>query len=1137
MASDETSKPAWSNSDEALTHDAEKLQQERRNRKPFFYCRWVATRPYLMFFVTLILQLFPVVITGILFGVNYDLFPTNFEVLPMELYDIPYRVRDYAYRDKHKFDNSITRSLTDTGYPTYERGLSYSFSNIELFFDADGGNILTKANLQTIKYIEEHLIASDGYSTSFCHTKNSSLICKDPTSLIRYFDGTFSSVSPTFNDPTFSNIAGVIYEAYTNNLTKADFEYFLPKSYSITPTTASFSVTRTQIAIGCSLSGSTKCLLMRDTAREWLGKTMKPRLETLLDDISQFDFYYISSNLLFYDVIQQAMKDMMFAIGSMFFIFCFMTFHTRSLFVSGLAVMSILTSFAGTNLIYRCIIGFEYLGFFHVLAIFIILGIGADDLFVFYDSWRLTAFSSYPSLAHRLTEAYSKSCKSMLITSITTAVAFTASALSPLLATKSFGVFAAILVIYNYLSVIIFFPTVVMVYHIKYEDWTWPCCRCRKKGDNCKIENDQRTNSMSKVVPENVYTVQSNDTKDPSSPIKGDFVRPSVRLSPIKAKELSDKSKIENGYTTRSVSEYDNDINKPMTTKQKLNSPCIPKAKQKEKKLVVFFRDHYWRFITSKWTRFALLPVFIATVCVFGYYASTLEPDNENLQLFQDDHHYSKAVYAQEYTMLVSTADSLVQIHVVWGLKNKDRSHCHFSSIQCRGNNVYDDDFDPNTVANQQALMTFCNRLYNMTAAEIQEYKIRTDSSTGQLEVACFTKDLDTFLQSKSADIGIGDLSLPWDYTKTMNFMNALPSHYDTSSFTTAFQDYLAIPVGYWLYNEFQKNYTSDFGHHDALIGEYKNTSGFTQQLLSDSSIYYGTQFKYIAVEINTTINRKTTGYATGIPLVELWETFINDQVSTMPTGLKGGFQLTFQTWHWFYVQKSLADNAVQGIIIGVTLAFPILTLTTMNVIIGFFATMSICCTTICVIGVIPLAGWKLGLLVSLNMCIVVGLAVDYVVHLAEGYHLSLHKDRLNRTRDMLEEMATSVFSGACTTLGASCFMFFAMVQFFLQFGIFLFCTIGFSLFFSLGLFTLLMGMLGPENNTGCLKTLFAKCRNKLKKTEKTEKTETDSEITLNQSMSASTISAAGSQNKLIQSQVPPHVSRINVNGFDNKNV
>ena len=107
---------------------------------------------------------------------------------------------------------------------------------------------------------------------------------------------------------------------------------------------------------------------------------------------------------------------------------------------------------------------------------------------------------------------------------------------------------------------------------------------------------------------------------------------------------------------------------------------------------------------------------------------------------------------------------------------------------------------------------------------------------------------------------------------------------------------------------------------------------------------------------------------------------------------------------------------------------------------------------------------------------------MDYVVHLAEGYHLSLHKDRLNRTRDMLEQMGTSVFSGACTTLGASAFMFFAVIQFFMQFGVFLFCTIGFSLLFSLGMFTLLMGLCGPENNTGCLKTLFSKLTDKCRK-------------------------------------------------------
>jgi len=118
-------------------------------------------------------------------------------------------------------------------------------------------------------------------------------------------------------------------------------------------------------------------------------------------------------------------------------------------------------------------------------------------------------------------------------------------------------------------------------------------------------------------------------------------------------------------------------------------------------------------------------------------------------------------------------------------------------------------------------------------------------------------------------------------------------------------------------------------------------------------------------------------------------------------------------------------------------------------------------------------------------MCLLVGLAVDYVVHLAEIYHLSLHKDILNRTRDMLEKMGTYVFSGACTSLGASAFMFFAVFQFFMQFGVFMFCTIGFSLLFSLGMFTLLMGLCGPENNIGCLKTLFAKLTDKCRKRKK----------------------------------------------------
>lgn len=113
----------------------------------------------------------------------------------------------------------------------------------------------------------------------------------------------------------------------------------------------------------------------------------------------------------------------------------------------------------------------------------------------------------------------------------------------------------------------------------------------------------------------------------------------------------------------------------------------------------------------------------------------------------------------------------------------------------------------------------------------------------------------------------------------------------------------------------------------------------------------------------------------------------------------------------------------------------------------------------------------------SLNMCMVVGLTVDYVVHLAEGYTLSLHRDRLSRVRDMLDEMAISVFFGACTTLGASMFMFLAQLSFFLQFGIFMFSTIGFSLFFSMGMFVTLMGLVGPQGDTGNIVAMFKKVK------------------------------------------------------------
>lgn len=58
---------------------------------------------------------------------------------------------------------------------------------------------------------------------------------------------------------------------------------------------------------------------------------------------------------------------------------------------------------------------------------------------------------------------------------------------------------------------------------------------------------------------------------------------------------------------------------------------------------------------------------------------------------------------------------------------------------------------------------------------------------------------------------------------------------------------------------------------------------------------------------------------------------------------------------------QTLANAAIYGVAIGLALALPILILTTQNVIIGVMATLTIGCVTVCVIGMIPMAGWRLG--------------------------------------------------------------------------------------------------------------------------------------------------------------------------------
>ena len=100
-------------------------------------------------------------------------------------------------------------------------------------------------------------------------------------------------------------------------------------------------------------------------------------------------------------------------------------------------------------------------------------------MFVFIDAWRQSARAGEEvnrNIFTRMSYAYKRAAKAMLITSTTTFGAFVATATSPLGEVACFGIFTALLVLANYVFVITYFPAVLIIYHNHFENTAGCCC-------------------------------------------------------------------------------------------------------------------------------------------------------------------------------------------------------------------------------------------------------------------------------------------------------------------------------------------------------------------------------------------------------------------------------------------------------------------------------------------------------------------------------------------------------------------------------------------------------------------------------------------------------------------------------------
>ncbi len=117
--------------------------------------------------------------------------------------------------------------------------------------------------------------------------------------------------------------------------------------------------------------------------------------------------------------------------------------------------------------------------------------------------------------------------------------------------------------------------------------------------------------------------------------------------------------------------------------------------------------------------------------------------------------------------------------------------------------------------------------------------------------------------------------------------------------------------------------------------------------------------------------------------------------------------------------------------------------------------------------------GWTLGAVEALTTTLLVGLSVDYVLHLAHAYTVAArHAPRVTSRhallREAIQHMGTAILSGAITTIASTAMLLFCQIVLFIKFGAIICVTLLTALLLTALLFPTLLLVFGPGARDPC---------------------------------------------------------------------
>ena len=221
--------------------------------------------------------------------------------------------------------------------------------------------------------------------------------------------------------------------------------------------------------------------------------------------------------------------------------------------------------------------------------------------------------------------------------------------------------------------------------------------------------------------------------------------------------------------------------------------------------------------------------------------------------------------------------------------------------------------------------------------------------------------------------------------------------------------------------------------------------------------------------------------------LIEDW---VEDKLQSAPDGVDKGYFTSFDFW-WYDTNGQMISAASGAAGVALACAAAVILFSSRSLVITFFSTLTIVYSLASVTSMLVAMGWTLGFLEAICFAILIGVSVDFVIHLSHAYTIPPgNTDRGERAKFAIISMGPSILVTAATTILSSFVMLFAVVVFFQKFALILFFTV---IQATAGSFVFLMVMLdcvGPCNPT----YLFDKLMERIKKSEDHDNDEEEEE-------------------------------------------